>query len=207
VDLRLESARGVPTYWGADLDVREKKFPSEKLKVEQNFVTPNPADEARADRELARLNALFSAPASGPLFEGNFVSPIPKAVSARFGERRVFNGVPRAPHTGADLRAAAGTPVHAPSGGRVLLAESLFFQGKTVLLDHGGGAFSYYCHLSKITVKPGERVKRGALLGLVGATGRVTGPHLHWAVRLRKARVDPYSLVAIDLNRWLAPRR
>jgi hypothetical protein len=102
-----------------------------------------------------------------------------------------------------DLKAAAGVPVKAPAAGKVMLADDLFYQGKTVVLDHGLGLTTLYAHLSKIAVKPGEAVKKGQVIGQVGATGRVTGPHLHWALKHRGARVDPYSLIALDLDKTL----
>jgi len=112
-----------------------------------------------------------------------------------FGARRIFNGEPRAPHAGSDLHAAPGTPVHATNRGRVVLAKNLFFTGNTVILDHGLGIDSLYAHLSRIDVKQGEIVRNGQVVGLSGATGRVTAPHLHWGMRVQNARVDPFSLV------------
>lgn len=187
--------------------VTYKKFATRRLTVDANFVTPKPEDERRADREADLLAKLFSTVTPRLYFSGSFHSPIPGAVSSRFGERSVFNGVPKAPHSGADLRAALGTPVHAPAGGRVVLAQNLFYPGNVVILDHGYGLFSLYAHLSKIDVKVGQVVGPGELLGLVGATGRVTGPHLHWAVKVgNAAHVDPFSLTALDLDAWLKPK-
>ncbi|HJT17882.1 MAG TPA: M23 family metallopeptidase, partial [Thermoanaerobaculia bacterium] len=126
-----------------------------------------------------------------------FIDPIAGVKGTNFGVRRIFNGEPRAPHSGADLHAAAGTPVHATNRGRVVLAKNLFFTGNTVLLDHGFGIYSLYAHLSRIDVHAGETVNRGEVVGLVGATGRVTAPHLHWGMRVQGARVDPFSLVGV----------
>jgi murein DD-endopeptidase MepM/ murein hydrolase activator NlpD len=114
-----------------------------------------------------------------------------------FGHRRVFNGQPRAPHSGADLRATTGTPIYAANRGRIVLAKELFFSGNAVYVDHGHGLYTTYLHLSKIDVAVGQMVERGQQLGLAGATGRVTGAHLHWGVRLVDARVDPFSLIRI----------
>jgi murein DD-endopeptidase MepM/ murein hydrolase activator NlpD len=126
------------------------------------------------------------------------VAPIPGAKDGRnFGHRRVFNGQPRSPHSGADLRAAKGTPVYAANRGRVVLAKNLFYSGNTVFIDHGLGLYTTYLHFSEIKVEPGEIVERGQLIGLAGATGRVTGPHLHWGVRIVDARVDPFSLLEV----------
>jgi murein DD-endopeptidase MepM/ murein hydrolase activator NlpD len=107
----------------------------------------------------------------------------------------VFNGEPRAPHNGADLRAKTGTPIRSANRGRVVLAKELFFTGNTVIVDHGLGIYLLYAHLSRIDVKPGATVDNGQVIGLSGATGRVTGPHLHWGVRIQGARVNPFSLV------------
>jgi murein DD-endopeptidase MepM/ murein hydrolase activator NlpD len=109
----------------------------------------------------------------------------------------VFNGQPRSPHSGADLRARTGTPILAANRGRVVLAKDLFYSGNAVFIDHGYGLYTTYLHLSEIGVKVGDIVERGQQLGLAGATGRVTGPHLHWGVRLLDARVDPFSLVRL----------
>jgi murein DD-endopeptidase MepM/ murein hydrolase activator NlpD len=114
-----------------------------------------------------------------------------------FGVRSVFNGEARAPHRGVDLRGATGTPVRAPARGVVVLAEPLYFSGSTVILDHGLGVFSMLAHLSRLDVKPGSLVLRGDLVGAVGATGRVTGPHLHWTLRIGTASVDPLSALTI----------
>ena len=113
-----------------------------------------------------------------------------------FGVRSVYNGEPRAPHSGADFASPSGTPVLAPGGGRVVLAEPLYFTGQTVVIDHGLGLVSLLAHLSRIDVRVGADVVAGARVGLVGATGRATGPHLHWTVRLQGARVDPMSVIA-----------
>lgn len=113
------------------------------------------------------------------------------------GNRSVFNGEPRAPHAGEDFRGTTGTPVRAPGGGRVVLAEDLFFTGQTVVIDRGLGLYSLLSHLSRIDVTPGQQVTRGNTVGLLGATGRVTGPHLHWTVRLGGARVDPLRVLAL----------
>ena len=181
-------------------------FPVVELSVKQKFVTPDKNDSERAEAEAVRLHKLFSRTEEKRLFDGRFASPIPGAATGRFGERRVFNGQPRAPHSGMDLRAARGRPVRAPASGRVLLTDPLFFAGKTIILDHGLGLTTLYAHLSKFLVKPGDPVKKGQVIGKVGATGRVTGPHLHWALKFHNSRIDPYSLVFLDLDAKLKAR-
>jgi murein DD-endopeptidase MepM/ murein hydrolase activator NlpD len=131
------------------------------------------------------------------LWSGAFERPVPQENNSAFGSRSVFNDQPRSPHSGADFLSPAGTPIHAPNAGRVMLAKELYFTGNTVIIDHGLGMFSLMAHLSAIEVHEHDIVKTGQLLGAVGATGRVTGAHLHWAIRINGARVDPLSVVIV----------
>lgn len=202
----LHDAAGRAVRKSETLTVGAGNFPVEELKVEQKYVTPAKTDDERIENEAAQLKAIWRRVEPKRLFEGRFDPPIPGAATARFGERRVFNGQPRAPHSGMDLRAKKGTPVKAPAAGVVALAGPLYFSGNTVIIDHGLGVKTLYAHLSKMSVKTGDAVKKGQLVGKVGATGRVTGPHLHWALKLGEARVDPYSLAALDLDAYLKPR-
>lgn len=177
------------------IKVQPTKFPTTELKVEDRYVELSPRDLARATREAKETNAIFAKITSEILWKDPFTVPIPGEKGSNFGHRRIFNGEPRAPHSGADLHAKTGTPVHATNRGRVVLAKNLFFTGNTVILDHGLGIYSLYAHLSRIDVKPGMIMKNGQVIGLSGATGRVTGPHLHWGMKIQGARVNPYSLV------------
>lgn len=177
------------------VEVVAKSFPTTQLHVAEKFVQLNKADLARSQRESRETNAIYSRITTSIVPGEAFSDPIPGVGGTNFGERRIFNGEPRAPHSGADLHAATGTPVHATNRGRVVLAKKLFFTGNTVILDHGLGIYSLYAHLSRIDVKSGATVSSGQVLGLVGATGRVTAPHLHWGMRVQSARVDPFSLV------------
>jgi murein DD-endopeptidase MepM/ murein hydrolase activator NlpD len=183
------------------LAVEPKDFPTRQLRVEPKFVNPPPSVQPRIDRERRRLGALFGAVEPEPRWIGSFLRPIEVSVVSGFGVRSVYNGEPRAPHSGADFASPSGTPVLAPGGGRVVLAEPLYFTGQTVVIDHGLGLVSLLAHLSKIDVREGADVVAGAQVGLVGATGRATGPHLHWTVRLQGARVDPLSVIAA-LEDW-----
>lgn len=154
-------------------------------------VNPSPANLKRIDRELAEQTAAyrqFSARQPSNLL---FDKPVAGPLSSPFGLRRFFNGEERNPHSGLDFAVPAGTPVKAPAAGRVILVGDYFFNGRTVFVDHGQGLISMFCHLSQIGVKVGDELARGAVLGKVGATGRATGPHLHWNVSLNDARVDP----------------
>ena len=131
------------------------------------------------------------------LWSGGFLRPVPGDSTSSFGRRSVFNGQPRSPHSGTDFRGAEGTRITAPNAGIVVLAADLYFSGNVVIIDHGWGLYSYFAHLSSIAVEDGIRVEQGDVVGDVGATGRVTGPHLHWTVRLNDARVDPLSLMQL----------
>jgi len=177
------------------IDVVAKKYPTSPLTVDQKFVELNKKDLDRSHRESEEAGAIYRRITTAIVPDEPFSVPIPGVAGTNFGERRIFNGEPRAPHAGADLHAAAGTPVHSTNRGRVVLAKNLFFTGNTVIVDHGLGIYALSAHLSRIDGKAGEVVKNGQLIGLVGATGRVTAPHLHWAMRVQGARVDPFSLV------------
>lgn len=194
VDAR--GARGSATT-RYDMHVGARTFPTRRLRVNEAFVNP-PADvEARIEREAAQIAAVYGASASERLWSAPFVRPVPGPANSRFGTRSIFNGQPRSPHAGGDFLSPAGTPVKAPNAGRIVLAQDLYFSGNTVIIDHGLGLFSMLAHLSVVDVRTGDRVRSGATVGKVGATGRVTGPHLHWAVRASGARVDPLSLLAL----------
>ncbi len=177
------------------IEVVSKKYPTTELKVDDRYVELSKPDLARATREAKETEAIYAAISNEMLWKESFKIPIPGETGTNFGHRRIFNGQTRAPHSGADLHAATGTPIHATNRGRVVLAKDLFFTGNTVILDHGLGVYSLYAHLSRIDVKRGTMVSSGQVLGLAGATGRVTGPHLHWGMRVQGARVDPFTLV------------
>src|SRR5262245_59217781 len=179
------------------LVVKARQFPTRTLKVDQAFVTPPPEVAERIERESKELNDVWASPAPEKLWQGTFIRPVPQPANSAFGSRSVFNGEPRSQHTGADFRSPSGTPIKAPNGGRVVIAGSRYFSGDTVVIDHGQGLFSLFAHLSETSVKVGDSVEKGQVIGEVGQSGRVTGPHLHWAVRLNGARIDPLSLLAV----------
>lgn len=177
------------------VQVTARQFPTTELTVEPGYVDLSPENQERAAREARETAAIYATVTPERYWSGPFAVPIPGTTSGNnFGHRRVFNGQSRDPHSGADLRATTGTPIYAANRGRVVLAKDLFFSGNAVFIDHGLGVYSVYLHLSEIRVVPGEMLDKGTLLGLAGATGRVTGPHLHWGVRVQNARVDPFSL-------------
>ena len=179
-------------------DVMAKKYSEQRLKVAPGTVDLSPENEARYNRErthLADVMATFSDASMLPA-DLQMRVPVPGRRSSSFGLRRVFNGQARNPHSGMDIAAGTGTPVVAPMPGRVIDTDDYFFNGQTVWLDHGGGLLSMMCHLSAIDVKPGDVLATSARLGAVGATGRVTGPHLHWGVMLNRTMVDPALFLA-----------
>jgi len=157
----------------------------------QRQVNPNPDDLRRIERELAEQTAAYRQFSPSQPSNLLFDKPVDGPLSSPFGLRRFFNGEERNPHSGLDFAARTGTPIKAPAAGRVILTGDYFFNGKTVFLDHGQGLISMFCHLSAVDVKTGDQLGRGDILGKVGATGRATGPHLHWNVSLNDARVDP----------------
>lgn len=178
------------------LAVTLRQFRTRKLTVDPAFVNP-PADAVeRINREAAELNELWSHSETTKLWTGAFVRPVPDEANSAFGTRSILNGEPRSPHSGADFNSPTGTPIKAPNAGRVVLAGDRYFTGNTVMIDHGLTLFSLFAHLSEIDVKAGDTVASGDVIGKVGATGRVTGPHLHWSVRINGARVDPLSVLA-----------
>lgn len=171
--------------------IQVKNYPEQRLTIKnKRKVEPNPEDMIRIEREqttTAAVKKQFSA----PMPETDFLLPAKGPLSSRFGLRRVFNGLPRNPHAGLDVAVGTGAPIVAPADGVVANTGDYFFNGNTVFIDHGQGLVTAYMHMSKIDVQPGEIVKKGEKLGAVGATGRVTGPHLHWAVILNNTPVDP----------------
>ena len=179
------------------LMVRPKAFPTRRLTLDDAFVNPPASVDARIAAEAKELATLWTGSEPERLWTGAFAPPVPEPANSAFGSRSILNGSPRSPHGGADFAAPSGIPVAAPNAGRVVLAKELYYTGNTVVIDHGLGLFSLFAHLTVVDVRASQAIKAGDVIGAVGATGRVTGPHLHWAVRANGARVDPLSLLAL----------
>jgi murein DD-endopeptidase MepM/ murein hydrolase activator NlpD len=190
------AADGKPLACSLSVTVRAGKFPTERLTVEKQFVQPDPEQQKRAEEDGKKMQAIYDTVTPEVLWRGKFVLPL-KGVSTggNFGRRRVLNGEARSPHAGVDFPAAAGTPVYAAQSGKIVLAENLYYSGNTVVIDHGFGIHTLYAHLSEIDVHAGDPVEASAEIGKVGATGRVTGPHLHWGLTINHARVNALQIV------------
>jgi len=189
--------------WGTlekQITISVREFPVKRLRVKEEYVTPPVEVRERIRRESELLKSIYQRFTSEWLGEGTFIVPTYGKVFDNFGERRIYNNKPRSSHGGVDISAPTGTPVLASNSGEVVLASDLYFSGKTVIIDHGLGLFSLYCHFSKIKVKRGQDVRRGDVIGEVGATGRVTGAHLHWGIKILGSRVDPYSLLSFSFD-------
>ncbi|MCX8160050.1 MAG: M23 family metallopeptidase [Candidatus Saccharicenans sp.] len=197
LELELWSGGQLEEKLAVSLEITGREFPRKKLTVDQKYVTPPREMLARIKRESELLAMVYSTSSQDWLAEGPFVLPCEGNLYPNFGQQRVYNNVPRSVHTGVDIAVPAGHPIKATNSGRVVLASDLYYSGKTVIIDHGLGLFSSYSHLSKLLVRRGEMVKTGQVVGLAGSTGLSTGPHLHWAVRVYEARIDPLSLIEL----------
>ncbi len=193
-----QSNDGTSVSETVDLIVAPKSYPVTKLTVAPKYVELSDENFERQSNERKQIRAAYKTTAPEPYWQDDFIIPVEGAIEgSNFGHRRVFNEQPRAPHSGADLKAGVGTPIMTSNAGKVLLTGDFFFNGKSVFVDHGMGVLTMYLHLSEISVQEGDILERGDLVGLAGATGRVTGPHLHWGARVGGARVDPFTLPGI----------
>lgn len=182
----------------ASLTVRARAFPVQRLTLPTAMVDLDPAAERRAEAEAARLRTFYDTLTPERLWQGRFTMPLAvEGAGSGFGSRRIINGQPRRPHSGTDWSAERGTPVVASNRGRVALVGDFFFGGRLVMLDHGLGLYTLYMHLDRVDVTEGSLIAQGETLGAVGSTGRATGPHLHFQVQLKRARVDPATLLGL----------
>lgn len=180
--------------------VVKKKYPVQRLTLPEDMVVLSPENEARAERDQRKMAAIWPID-SLRVWSGQFIDPLPgKAVGTPFGVRRIINNIPKNSHSGVDITADEGDPVKAPNDGVVILVDDQFYSGNSIVLDHGQGIYTMFFHLSKTMVKYGQAVRMGDVIGLVGSTGRSTGAHLHWGVRIQGAKVDPLELIKLKLE-------
>jgi murein DD-endopeptidase MepM/ murein hydrolase activator NlpD len=199
LQITVKLSNGTTRDLSRTIQIHVGPYRTGKLTVAPKFVEPPPEVLAQIKAEVELKTQIFGSSAPEPLWSGSFRAPVTASPTDSFGTRRTFNGELASVHKGMDFRAGTGTPVHAANAGVVVLARKLYYEGNCVVIDHGLGVFTISMHFSRIDVHEGEHVTRGQLLGLSGATGRVTGPHLHWAVRWQNAYLDPAKLLRMDL--------
>jgi hypothetical protein len=180
--------------------VMKEEYPVQHLTLPKEKVDLDPKTLQRVQQEQKEMAEAFLHVSAVPLWDGPFLEPVNGKITGVFGSRRIINGQPRRPHSGEDIAAPLGTPVQATNKGTVVKTMNHFFSGKGVILDHGMGLFSMYFHLSEIDVQSGQAVQKGEALGKVGASGRATGPHLHWGFRVNGSRINPYALTTLPLS-------
>ena len=181
-----------------EIEVKEKDYGVRRLTLPKRMVDLDESTLKRIRKESAIMKKAFESRLSAPLWRGAFIKPVPGEIVGPFGRRSIINGETRSPHTGVDLKGPYGTPVKAMNNGKVILTGDHFFAGRLVVIDHGGGIQSMYFHMEKLLVQSGQLIKKGDVIGLIGSTGRATGPHLHLGIRVNGCRVDPMRLTAIS---------
>jgi murein DD-endopeptidase MepM/ murein hydrolase activator NlpD len=195
LEVQVSNPGNSPSTYRTTIKVVKKEFGEQSLTLPENMVTLDPDTLKRVRKESAEFRKLWDIHTPKRYWHGNFVRPVPGKLSTPFGLGRILNGEPRSPHSGVDLRANLSEPVRAANHGRIVLVGDFFFHGKAVVIDHGWGLYTMYFHLSKANVSEGDLVGKSYVIGLAGSTGRATGPHLHWGIRLAGARVDPFALM------------
>ncbi len=181
------------------VEVVRKEYTVQHLTLPKHMVELSPENEARAEREQKRMAAIWPLEHDRS-WDGDFINPHEGEIITPFGVKRIINNIPKSPHTGIDVAGEKGDKIIAPNNAVVALVDRQFFGGNAVVLDHGQGIYTMFFHCSKILVRKGQKVKKGDVIALVGATGRATGPHLHWGVRIQGARVDPMELIHLKLE-------
>jgi len=181
------------------------KYKTDELKVDSSRVNPNKKSIERAQKEARKIKRIYAGGSIERLWKGDFQLPMTSDITSPFGNKRVFNGQLKSFHNGVDFRARTANPVFAANSGVVKLAENLFYSGNAVVIDHGTGIFTIYAHLSRIDVTAGQHIEKGQRLGLTGATGRVSGPHLHWGVKVNGVAVNPMQLIEVMSSLLPAP--
>ncbi len=182
---------------GVPVQIVDGHYKKESLRVAPGHVKPSPENLKRIKREKKDIRRIYAGSSDTRLWYGNFITPLASDTTSPFGTQRLFNGEHQSYHRGTDFRARQGTPVYASNSGIVRLARNLFYSGNIVIVDHGKNIFTNYAHLSKIQVTAGQHIARGDPIGLSGATGRVSGPHLHWGVKINGAYVDPLQFLTV----------
>ena len=190
---------GTPARWQKPIPVKEGAYDKRHIKVGKQFTSPSKSQQERAAKEAETLSAALATTSPERLWRGSFLRPTPGAVTSPFGTLRTYNKKKKSRHLGLDLDGDVGAPIVAPNRGRVLLATERFYSGGTVVLDHGQGFITMYFHMSRVDVAAGQFVEKGEGLGAVGASGQVTGPHLHWSVKLDGLYMNPTQLLELDL--------
>jgi len=196
--IEKEGASGSMVTVQLFIRVLDGAFRTQELTVERSKVDLDPPTVKRVMKEKDKVGELWMDSISQKLWDGDFILPVQGEARSTFGLRRIFNGQPRNPHTGEDFSASLGEEVVSSNSGVVKLVEDLFFSGKSIFIDHGLGMYSMYFHLSETLVEEGQAVQKGEIIGLVGSSGRATGPHLHWGVRINSARVNPLALMNLS---------
>lgn len=186
---------------GTDFTVAGRKYSRARLSVSPDMIRLSPQAQSQVDADREAFRAVWANPAETRYWEGPFVRPVPGRITAGFGQRRVYNGEVKSVHNGVDLAADYGEAVRSAAAGKVVLVRDAYIEGTTVVLDHGAGLFTLYCHLSRAKVEVGQMVEKGQVIALAGASGRVTGPHLHYGGVVQGVKIDPLSLLL--LNPWL----
>ena len=197
IELKWKDSNGRRQTDKVSLRIVEGNYKKEILQVAPKHVSPSPKDLQRIKAEKKEIRSIYASSSNTRLWYGHFVKPLNSDITSVFGTQRLFNGQLQSYHRGTDFRAKVGTPVFASNFGTVRLAKNLFYSGNIVIVDHGKGIFTNYAHLSKIDVRPGQYIARGDQIGLSGATGRVSGPHLHWGVKINDAYVDPLQFLTV----------
>ena len=188
------------------IKIKDGKYKKETIHVDNSKVHPNKKDQERGNKEYAEAMQVYNTVTKKSYINSKFILPLDSKITSSFGKARVYNDTLKGYHSGTDFRAKVGTPIHASNDGVIALVKDRFYSGGTVIINHGQGIYTCYFHMSKFNVKKGQKVKKGTLIGLSGKSGRVTGPHLHFAARVGGVQVDPLQLISL-LNEKLFSKR
>jgi len=200
LDIHIDLSKGNTKKYSFKIPVAKWKFPICRISVDEKYIIPSPEAMERIEKERTKVDSVYRIYTPRWLGYGRFIVPSMGRMRKNFGERRIFNKTYHSRHRGVDIRSRRGTRVKAANSGKVVLIHNLYYGGNTIIIDHGLGLFSIYCHLSKILTKEGDFVRKGDVIGHVGSTGRVTGPHLHWGVKLFNQAINPRSLLYLSFD-------